>query len=85
MRRTAAGVAALLAAALAVTGAAPAPAAPTEPALSRPVLGAYNAAHDPDLGGDAGWTPTLRAGPLLPTPLVPLAVGAFAGAGRLPL
>ncbi|MFF4889149.1 pectate lyase family protein [Micromonospora chersina] len=54
---------------------------------ARPVdlLGAYNAAHDPDLGGDAGWTPTLRAGPLLPTPLVPLAVGAFAGANRLPL
>ncbi|MEU5530232.1 hypothetical protein ABZ744_25185 [Micromonospora chersina] len=118
MRRTAAG-AALLAAALVVTGAAPAPATPTDPAPladdvdpadlihdwggtaltergswlrqgggpAHPVdlLGAYNAAHDPDLGGDAGWTPTLRAGPPLPTPLVPLAVGAFAGAGRLPL
>ncbi|WP_262285622.1 polysaccharide lyase family 1 protein [Micromonospora sp. MA102] len=55
------------------------------PAHPVDLLGAYNAAHDPDLGGDAGWTPTLRAGPLLPTPLVPLAVGAFAGAGRLPL
>ncbi|MEE3921584.1 polysaccharide lyase family 1 protein [Micromonospora sp. BRA006-A] len=31
--------------------------------LPRPVdlRAAYNAAHDPDLGGDAGWTPTLRA------------------------
>ncbi|MGW4296659.1 pectate lyase family protein [Micromonospora chersina] len=55
------------------------------PAHPVDLLGAYNAAHDPDLGGDAGWTPTLRAGPLLPTSLVPLAVGAFAGAGRLPL
>ncbi|MFD6260770.1 polysaccharide lyase family 1 protein [Micromonospora chalcea] len=55
--------------------------------LPRPVslLAAYNAAHDPDLGGDAGWTPTLRAARPLPTPLVPLAVDAFAGAGRLPL
>ncbi|WP_174534937.1 pectate lyase family protein [Micromonospora chalcea] len=55
--------------------------------LPRPVslLAAYNAAHDPGLGGDAGWTPTLRAARPLPTPLVPLAVDAFAGAGRLPL
>ncbi|MCI4065749.1 pectate lyase [Micromonospora sp. R77] len=52
---------------------------------ARPVdlLAAYNAAHDPDLGADAGWTPTLRATPVLPTPLVPLVVGAYAGAGRL--
>ncbi|MFJ8579917.1 polysaccharide lyase family 1 protein [Micromonospora sp. NPDC093277] len=51
----------------------------------RPVdlLGAYNAAHDPDLGGDAGWTPTLRAAPVLPAPLVPPAVDILAGAGRL--
>ncbi|MFG1673631.1 polysaccharide lyase family 1 protein [Micromonospora sp. NPDC049282] len=55
--------------------------------LPRPVdlRAAYNAVHDPDLGGDAGWTPTLRAAPPLPTPLVPLVVGAGAGAGRLPL
>ncbi|MDG4800456.1 pectate lyase [Micromonospora sp. WMMD980] len=55
--------------------------------LPRPVdlRAAYNAVHDPDLGGDAGWTPTLRAAPPLPTPLVPLAVDAWAGAGRLPL
>ncbi|MGY0006176.1 pectate lyase family protein, partial [Micromonospora sp. I033] len=50
------------------------------PAHPVDLLGAYNAAHDPDLGGDVGWTPTLRAAPVLPTPLVPLAVGAFAGA-----
>ncbi|WBB76218.1 polysaccharide lyase family 1 protein [Micromonospora sp. WMMD1128] len=55
--------------------------------LPRPVdlRAAYNAAHDPDLGGDAGWTPTLRATPPLPTPLVPPVVDAWAGAGRLPL
>ncbi|MEU8072958.1 pectate lyase [Micromonospora sp. NPDC049151] len=54
---------------------------------ARPVdlLAAYNAAHDPDLGGDAGWTPTLRAARPLPAPLVPLVVDAWAGAGRLPL
>lgn len=58
-----------------------------ERGLARPVslLDAYNAEHDPDLGGDAGWTPTLRAGPVLPTPLVPVVVPALAGAGRLPV
>ncbi|MFB9235862.1 polysaccharide lyase family 1 protein [Plantactinospora siamensis] len=52
----------------------------------RPVdlLAAYNSAHDPDLTGDAGWIPRLRAGPVLPTPLVPLAVLLLAGANRLP-
>ncbi|SDY09920.1 pectate lyase [Micromonospora pattaloongensis] len=49
------------------------------------VLAAYNAAHDPDLGADSGWTPTLRSGPLLPAAVVPLAVTALAGAGRLPI
>ncbi|WP_173078180.1 pectate lyase family protein [Phytohabitans rumicis] len=44
------------------------------------LLDAYNAAHDPDLGADAGWTPTLRHGPVLPAPLVPLATLALAGA-----
>lgn len=55
--------------------------------LPRPVslLAAYNAVHDPDLGGDAGWTPTLRAARPMPAPLVPLVVDAFAGTGRLPL
>ncbi|MTK03979.1 polysaccharide lyase family 1 protein [Micromonospora sp. CP22] len=54
--------------------------------LPRPVdlVAAYNAAHDPDLSPDAGWTPSLRHGPVLPAPLVPLAVGSLAGADRLP-
>ncbi|MER7894007.1 pectate lyase [Micromonospora sp. NPDC094482] len=54
---------------------------------ARPVelLAAYNAAHEPDLAPDAGWTPTLRHGPVLPAPLVPPVVDALAGAGRLPL
>jgi pectate lyase len=48
----------------------------------RPVslLSAYNDAHDPDLGADAGWTPTLRAGPVLPAPAVALLVPLLAGA-----
>ena len=56
-------------------------------ALPRPVslLAAYNATHDPDIAGDAGWVPTLRAGPVLPAPAVPLVVEILAGAGRLPL
>ncbi|WP_320064177.1 pectate lyase [Micromonospora sp. RTGN7] len=49
------------------------------------LVAAYNATHDPDLGTDAGWTPALRGGPVLPAPLVPLVVGALAGANRLPL
>jgi pectate lyase len=49
------------------------------------VLDAYNASHDPDLAPDAGWTPTLRAGPVLPTQVVPVVVGALAGANRLPV
>ncbi|MEQ4302682.1 pectate lyase [Plantactinospora sp. B6F1] len=56
-----------------------------EPARPVSLLAAYNAEHDPDLGGDAGWTPTLRAGPVLPAPLVPLVVQALAGAGRMPV
>ncbi|MDR7280361.1 pectate lyase family protein [Catenuloplanes atrovinosus] len=47
------------------------------------VLDAYNATHDPDLSGDAGWTPVLRAGPVLPATDVPSVVGSSAGAGRL--
>ncbi|WP_416904979.1 pectate lyase family protein [Micromonospora echinospora] len=55
--------------------------------LPRPVdlVAAYNATHDPDLGADAGWTPTLRTGRPLPAPAVPLVVGVLAGADRLPL
>ncbi|MGW1062475.1 pectate lyase family protein [Micromonospora rubida] len=54
---------------------------------ARPVdlVAAYNVTHDPDLGVDAGWTPALRSGQALPAPLVPLVVGALAGANRLPL
>ncbi|MEJ3743054.1 pectate lyase [Actinomycetes bacterium KLBMP 9797] len=47
------------------------------------LLDAYNAANDPDLGVDAGWTPTLRSGPVLPAAAVPF-VTLAAGAGRLP-
>jgi pectate lyase len=43
------------------------------------LLDAYNLAHDLDLGTDAGWMPTLRAGPVLPAPaagwLVPMLAG----------
>jgi pectate lyase len=55
------------------------------PALPRPasLLAAYNATHDPDLAADAGWTPSLRAGPVLPALVVPLAVELLAGARRL--
>lgn len=49
------------------------------------LLDAYNATHDPDIGPDSGWTPTLRAGPVLPALLVPVAVLLLAGAGRLPV
>lgn len=48
------------------------------------LLAAYNATHDPDLGGDAGWTPALRAAPALPTWLVEAVVPTLAGA-KLPL
>lgn len=53
---------------------------------ARPVslLGAYNVAHDPDLGADAGWTPTLRSGGVLPTRLVEALVPVLAGA-KLPI
>jgi len=49
------------------------------------LLAAYNAVHDPDLSGDAGWTPTLRRGPVLPTALVPIHTRLLAGAGKLPV
>jgi pectate lyase len=54
--------------------------APPEPTS---FLAAYNAAFDPDIAPDAGWTPTLRAAPPMPTYLVQLIVGLGAGAGRL--
>ncbi|MCW6004958.1 pectate lyase [Micromonospora sp. CPCC 205371] len=47
------------------------------------LLDAYNAEHDPDLGADSGWTPTLRHGPVLPAQFVSILVPVLAGAGRL--
>lgn len=51
---------------------------------NRPVdaLAAFNAANDPDLSGDVGWTPTLH-GRIDPAPAVPGLVRARAGAGRV--
>jgi pectate lyase len=46
------------------------------------LLAAFNAAHDPDLGSDVGWTPTLRTG-VLPALQVQQVVPARAGSGRL--
>ncbi|GLW08501.1 pectate lyase [Microtetraspora sp. NBRC 13810] len=45
-------------------------------------VAAYNAAHDPDLGSDAGWTPVLHTG-VDPAESVRLSVSQRAGAGRL--
>ncbi|MFV2019576.1 polysaccharide lyase family 1 protein [Micromonospora sp. LOL_023] len=49
------------------------------------LLDAYNAVNEPDLGADAGWTPTLRHGPVLPAVAVPLYTRLTAGAGKLPV
>lgn len=46
------------------------------------ILAAHNATHDPDLSGDAGWTPTLHTR-VDPAILVPIKVPLMAGAGRL--
>ena len=46
------------------------------------LVAAYNAAYDPDLTPDAGWTPSARTH-LDPTWAVPAVVGAFAGSRRL--
>jgi pectate lyase len=53
---------------------------------SQPIsmLDAFNAANDPPLGNDVGWTPELRRGPVLPARVVPAVVTLLAGAGRLP-
>ena len=47
------------------------------------LLAEYNATHEPDLGGDAGWVPALRSGGVDPTAAVPARVSARAGAGKL--
>jgi pectate lyase len=54
----------------------------TGPVVSTSLLDAYNATHSPQLGTDAGWTPTLRTS-LDPTASVPGLVTAHAGAGKL--
>jgi pectate lyase len=54
----------------------------TGPVRAVSLLDAFNAAHDPDLGPDAGWVPTLR-NHVDPTAAVPAIVSARAGAGRL--
>ncbi|MDI1461359.1 polysaccharide lyase family 1 protein [Catellatospora sp. KI3] len=46
------------------------------------LLAAYNGAHDPDFGPDAGWTPELRAYKPAPAAVVPL-LTLLSGAGRL--
>ena len=46
------------------------------------LVAAYNAAYDPDLAPDAGWTPTLRTR-VDPAWLVPLVVTAAAGSSHL--
>jgi len=46
------------------------------------LVAAYNAAYDPDLTPDAGWTPTLRTR-VDPAALVPAVVAATAGIRRL--
>lgn len=43
------------------------------------LVAVYNAAHDPDLGADAGWTPTLHTG-ITPARHVPALVSRYAGA-----
>lgn len=45
------------------------------------LVAVYNAAHDPDLSADAGWTPTLHTR-ITPARQVPALVSREAGAGR---
>ncbi|NDL57349.1 pectate lyase family protein [Phytoactinopolyspora mesophila] len=54
---------------------------------ARPVslLDEFNAINTPGLGDDAGWTPVLRRGPVLPAIAVPAVVSKSAGAGGFPL
>ncbi len=55
----------------------------TGKAIPVSLLAEYNATHDPDLGSDAGWVPTLRGAGVDPTAAVPAKVSAGAGAGKL--
>jgi pectate lyase len=54
----------------------------TGPVGAVSLLDAYNADHDPDIGG-AGWVPVLRAAVPDPAAAVPALVGGHAGAGKL--
>lgn len=56
----------------------------TGPVVGVNFLAEFNATQDPDLGTDAGWTPTLRTA-VDPTADVPALVTAGAGVGRLPV
>lgn len=56
----------------------------TGPVTPVSLLDEYNAAHDPDIAPDAGWTPVLR-GPVDPTADVPRIVTGYAGANKLPV
>jgi pectate lyase len=46
------------------------------------LVATYNATHDPDLTGDAGWTPTLHTR-ITPARYVPALVSRHAGAGQV--
>ncbi|MET8048112.1 pectate lyase [Streptosporangium sp. NPDC005286] len=46
------------------------------------LVAAYNAAHDPDFGTDAGWTPTLHTA-IEPAPAVHKSVSRHAGSGKI--
>ncbi|MBT8226221.1 MAG: polysaccharide lyase family 1 protein [Dactylosporangium sp.] len=54
-----------------------------QPPQTVSLLDAFNTANDPDIGTDAGWTPTLRPGPITPTAQVQRLVSKQAGAGRI--
>jgi len=55
----------------------------TGPVVAVNLLDEYNAAFDPDIATDAGWTPAYRAS-LDPTAAVPGIVTANMGPGKLP-
>jgi pectate lyase len=55
----------------------------TGPVTAMSLLEAYNATHEPDIGGDAGWTPVLRGAGVIDAGAVPRVVGQSAGAGKL--
>ncbi|GAA0841847.1 polysaccharide lyase family 1 protein [Streptosporangium amethystogenes subsp. fukuiense] len=52
------------------------------PVVPLDLVAAYNAAHDPDFGTDAGWTPTLHTA-IEPAPEVRRSVSRHAGSGKI--